>query len=229
MAPLRSLLAAGLLFLSAADAHFELNQPKSLEGDNMNERLQTSGPCGGGVPDLSKNTATDFHVDGDAVSLLLGHPQANFLIRGTLDDKAAGNWTQLFPIVQQSGRGDFCEPAVRAPREWAGKKGFIGIACAAPDGMLFQCAAVNFVAGAADEVPSSCTNGTSVSISFTEDESLTALLDDGSTKTPSSSAGSPSPSTSEGAAPSAKMGSGSLPVGAVAATVVMLLAGTALL
>ncbi|KAL2187775.1 hypothetical protein L209DRAFT_753897 [Thermothelomyces heterothallicus CBS 203.75] len=229
MASLRSLFAAGLLFLSAANAHFELNQPTPLEGDKMDESLESSGPCGGGVPDLSKNTATDFHVDGDAVSLLLAHPQANYLIRGTLDDKAAGNWTQLFPIVQQSGRGDFCEPSVKAPKEWAGKKGFIGIACAAPDGMLFQCAAVNFVSGAADEVPSSCTNGTSVSISFTDDASLSALLDDSSTSTPTSTAGSPSQSTSGSAAPSSKVGSGSLPIGAFAATVVMLLVGTALL
>ncbi|KAL2150513.1 hypothetical protein VTH82DRAFT_7076 [Thermothelomyces myriococcoides] len=229
MASLRSLFAAGLLFLSAANAHFELNEPAPLEGDNMDESLQNSGPCGGGRPDLSKNTATDFHVDGDTVSWLLTHPQANFLIRGTLDEKAEGNWTQLFPIVQQSGRGDLCEPSVTAPREWAGKKGFIGIACAAPDGMLFQCAAVNFVSGAADQPPSSCTNGTSVSASFTDDESLTALLDDSSADGPSSTSDSPSPSDTGNAAPTVRVGSGSLPIGALASTVAMLLLGTALL
>src|SRR5690606_6068030 len=67
-----------------------------------------------------------------------GHPQATFLIRATLDPKAEGNWTQLFPIITQSGRGAMCEPTVTAPKEWVGQKGFIGIACDAPDGMLFQ-------------------------------------------------------------------------------------------
>lgn len=137
MAPLRSFLASLLLFASA-NAHFELLAPPSLEGDKMDENQQPNGPCGGGVPDLSKDVTTDFHVDGDAVGLMLLHPQANWLIRGTLDEKAAGNWTQLAPIVMQSNRGSFCEPAVAVPKEWAGKKGIIGIACNAPDGLLYQ-------------------------------------------------------------------------------------------
>jgi hypothetical protein len=152
MAPLRSLLAAGLLFV-AAHAHFELVQPTSLEGDKMNENLEGNAPCGGGVADLSQNTATDFHVDGDAVAVELGHPQANWLIRATLDSRAAGNWTQLFPIVSQSGRGDFCQPAVTAPKEWVGKKGIISVACDAPDGLLFQ---VCFLVSAALHFPADC-------------------------------------------------------------------------
>ena len=138
MAPIRSIVAATLLFLSAANAHFELLKPTPLEGDNMNEDLEPNAPCGGGSADLSKNTATDFHVDGDSVTVLLAHPQADYLFRATLDTHAAGNWTQLWPIFTQSGRGNFCEPAVTAPKEWAGKKGFVGIACNAPDGILYQ-------------------------------------------------------------------------------------------
>ncbi|KAK4152088.1 hypothetical protein C8A00DRAFT_16569 [Chaetomidium leptoderma] len=226
MAPIRSLVAATLLFLSAANAHFELNQPPSLEGDKMNEDLEATGPCGGGVADLSKNTATDFHVDGDAVGVLLGHPQAKFLIRATLDTKAAGNWTQLYPIFLQSGRGNFCEPAVTAPKEWVGKKGIIGIACAAPDGMLFQCAAVNFVSGS-NTSPQSCTNGSSVSASFDTDPSLTALVGDASTPG-SSTAPSPSESTSGNAAASLLAGGSGMPVGSMAVTAAMLLLGAAL-
>lgn len=138
MAPLRSLFAAGLLFLSSANAHFDLRQPPSLEGDNMNEDLEPNAPCGGGVADLSTNKVVDFHVDGDAVSWFLGHPQAKWLIRGTLDSKAAGNWTEMYPIIQQNGRGEYCQPAVTAPKAWAGKKGIISVACGAPDGLLFQ-------------------------------------------------------------------------------------------
>ncbi|KAK4118412.1 hypothetical protein N657DRAFT_545880, partial [Parathielavia appendiculata] len=195
MAPVRSLLIAALLS-ATAQAHFELIQPTSLEGDSFNENLEANAPCGGGVADLSKNTATDFHVDGDAVGLLLGHAQANWLIRATLDERAGGNWTQLFPIVTQSGRGNFCEPSVTAPKEWVGKKGIIGIACAAPDGLLFQCAAVNFVEGA-NKAPSNCQNGSSVSLSFTSDPTLSALVGDASSST------APSPSSSSSGAPSA--------------------------
>lgn len=146
MAPLRSLVASALLFLSAANAHFDLTSPPPLEGDKVNKDLEGNAPCGGGVPDLAKSTATDFHVDGDAVAVLLGHPEANWLIRATLDSKAAANWTQLFPVVKQSGRGSFCEPAVSAPKEWAGKKGFIGIASKAEDGILYQVGSVNSIA-----------------------------------------------------------------------------------
>ncbi|KAH6629909.1 hypothetical protein B0J18DRAFT_85155 [Chaetomium sp. MPI-SDFR-AT-0129] len=225
MAPLRSLLAAGLFLFSSVNAHFSLDTPKPLEGDNMNEELEPNAPCGGGVPDLSKNDLTDFHVGGDSVHWQLGHPQANFLVRATLDSKAEGKWTQLFPIVQQSFRGDFCEPVVTAPKEWAGKKGFISIACAAPDGFLFQCAAVNFVSGSAD-APKSCTNGTQVTGSFVNDASLTALLDgeSGTTTSPS-----PSQSTSTGAASALYIPSGSLPLGSLAVTAAMVVLGAALL
>lgn len=138
MAPLRSLIAATLLFLFTANAQFELLLPPPLEGDKVNKDLEATGPCGGGVPDLSSNTATDFHVGGDSVAILLGQPQANILIGATLDSHAASNWTQLLPIIKQSGRGNFCEPAVTVPKEWAGKKGFIGVVSKAPDAERYQ-------------------------------------------------------------------------------------------
>jgi hypothetical protein len=142
MAPLRALATAALLFLSAANAHFVLLAPPSLEGDSINEDKEGNAPCGATLPDLSKRSATDFHVDGDFISLRLGHPQAKWLIRGTLEDKASGNWTQLFPIVLQSGLGNFCEPIVTAPQSWVNKTGVIGIVANAPDGTLYQVCAL---------------------------------------------------------------------------------------
>ncbi|KAK3903187.1 hypothetical protein C8A05DRAFT_33087 [Staphylotrichum tortipilum] len=232
MAPIRSLLAAGLLFLSTANAHFELLQPPSLEGDKMNEELEGNAPCGGGVPDLSKNTATDFHVDGDSIAVLLGHPQADWLFRATLDSKAAGNWSELYPIFTQSGRGNLCQPTVKAPKEWVGKKGIIGVACNAPDGILYQCAAVNFVAGASTTPGSSCTNG-SMTANFNSVPALAALVGE-SSSTPSSnpsSTSSPSAaaSTSKSAAASLLVVAGSSPIGSLAATAAMVLVGVALL
>lgn len=235
MSLLRSLVAASLLFLSA-HAHFELVQPPPLEGDSPDESLQPNGPCGGGVADLSQNTAADFHVDGDAVALALLHPQAKFLIRATLDSHAAGNWTQLHPIYQQNSRGNLCQPAITAPKDWAGQKGIIGIACAAPDGLLYQCAAVNFVEGV-NSAPASCTNGSSVTANFDDDATLSALVDDGNSTTtdPDSSATgstttalSPAESTSDSAAPAVVRGSG-LPIGSLAVAAVMVMVGAAVL
>ncbi|KAK3302783.1 uncharacterized protein B0T15DRAFT_403144 [Chaetomium strumarium] len=226
MATLRSLVTT-LCFLSAANAHFTLTQPPSLEGDSFNEGAEDNAPCGGGTPDLSSNTITDFHVDGEPVQVFLSHPQAKYLFRGTLDSKASGNWTQLFPIVQQSGRGNFCEPAVTAPSGWVGKKGFVGVACNAPDGMLYQCAAVNFVSGSST---STCTNGSSVSASIDTDAALAALVgDSSSTGGPSSTSPNPAATSSHNAAPSLLTHATGLPIGSMAVTVVMLLLGAALL
>ncbi|KAK4031825.1 hypothetical protein C8A01DRAFT_21017 [Parachaetomium inaequale] len=212
MAPLRSLVAATLLFLSTANAQFELLLPLPLEGDKMNKDLEPAGPCGGGVPDLSSNTATDFHVDGDSVAIRLGQPQANIMIGATLDSHAASNWTALFPIVKQSGQGNFCEPAITVPKEWAGKKGFIGVVSKTSDAERYQCAAVNFVSGAKKTVSSTCNNGTGVSASFTSDLTLSGMV------------GSPSNS----GASLLLRGSG-LPVGSFAVIAGMILAGAAVL
>ncbi|KAL2264180.1 hypothetical protein VTK26DRAFT_886 [Humicola hyalothermophila] len=228
MAPLGSLLRLGsslLVLAAAANAHFALVAPPPLEGGAMDESLQPNGPCGGGVADLSGDgpPTVDFHVGGDAVALALLHPQANWLIRGTLDPRADGNWTQLFPIVRQSGRGSFCEPVVAAPSEWAGQKGFIGIACNAPDGLLFQCAAVKFVSGT-NTFPdgSACTNGSSVTIEEIDDDpALTALL---TGETPTTEPGS---DEDEPNAASSVL-SGGLPIGSFVIAAVMFLVGAAL-
>ncbi|KAL1843541.1 hypothetical protein VTJ49DRAFT_1134 [Mycothermus thermophilus] len=226
MAPLRTLFTS-LLFLGAAHAHFSLEIPTSLEGDDMDDRLQPNAPCGGGNADLSTATTTDFHVDGDAILTLLGHPQATWLYRATLDPKAEGNWTQLFPIITQSGRGALCEPQVTAPQEWVGKKGFIGIACDAPDGMLFQCAAVNFVAGSRS-TPEACANASSVSVYFDENPNLSALLDSSDSTSSTPTAPAATPSSSDNAAASLVPGAG-LPIAGLAVSTFMLLVGAALL
>ncbi|KAK4202159.1 hypothetical protein QBC40DRAFT_169939 [Triangularia verruculosa] len=229
MASLRSVLATGLLLLSTtANAHFELHHPTPLTGD---QSKQATAPCGGGNPEIDQNTATDFHVEGDYVQIFNGHAQGHWLIRATLDPKAAGDWEQLFPIVQQTGRGNFCEPAVTAPSEWVGKKGFLGIGGNAGDGILYACAAVNFVSGSAPSPGGACVNGSSVSASFQPDETLSALVgsssDSGSTGS-ETTAPAPAATTSQPSAAAPMMGE-RLPFGGFALTGVMLLVGAALL
>ncbi|KAJ3951673.1 hypothetical protein N0V92_011906, partial [Colletotrichum tropicale] len=197
---------------------------------------QGTAPCGGYTASSSSAT-TDFHVAGDAVGMSNGHPQTKWLFRATLDQTASGNWTQVFPIVLQTGLGNFCEPQIAVPAEYAGKKGVLGVVAHSPDGLLYsvsppinerrdsmhtqrltqtpQCAAVNFVTGTA-ATNSDCKNA-SITVDFSSDPSLTALVNGGG----ASSSTSPSASASGSAAAS----SSSTPNAAPGATAGLLGAG----
>lgn len=140
MAPFSTFFGAALLLASSVSAHYSLLIPKPLGTD---DEQQGSGPCGGYTPDFSKNTVSDFHVGGSNVGMRLGHPQATWLFRGTLDKTGQNNWTQLFPHVTQSGLGNFCEPSIPAPESWAGKEGIIGVVGKAEDGLLFTVSCPN--------------------------------------------------------------------------------------
>jgi hypothetical protein len=136
MASFKAVAAAAVFFLSAANAHFNLITPPTIGFDDDKEG---TAPCGSFTPDFTNKSALfDFHVGGEPVAMKLGHPQVNWLFRGTLDETANGNWTQLFPIVQQSGLGLFCETAVPAPEAWVGKQGVVGVVANGPDGILYQ-------------------------------------------------------------------------------------------
>ncbi|KAF9875350.1 gpi anchored protein [Colletotrichum karsti] len=175
-----------LLAATTATAHFSLTIPKPLGDSDEN---QGTAPCGGYAASSSSPT-TDFHVAGDSVGMENGHPQTKWLFRATLDQTAAGGWTQAFPIVLQTGLGAFCEPQVAVPADFAGKKGVVSVVAHSPDGLLYACAPVNFVTGAAP-THSECKNA-SITVDFDSDPSLTALLS--ATVTPSGTA-SPAAST----------------------------------
>ncbi|KYK56366.1 GPI anchored protein [Drechmeria coniospora] len=166
---MKSLVTLSALCAFAA-AHFTLTYPPSIGFEDADE---DKAPCGGFTPDFTKDLV-DFHVGGEAIAVRLMHPQCNWLFRVTTDEKAASGWEQIFPIVQQSGLGDFCEPQVTVPESYVGKKGVVGVVSSAVDGLLYQCIAVNFVPGSA-EPPSKCKNGT-IKASFVADASLSALV-----------------------------------------------------
>lgn len=128
------------IFLSLASlssAHFLMNYPDSIGFDDDKEGTS---PCGGFTPDLSSGSKqlVDFHVGGDSLAMRATHNQVTWLFRVTLDGTASSGWKQIFPIVQQSGLGDFCEPHITLPASYAGKKGVIGVVTDAPDGLLYQ-------------------------------------------------------------------------------------------
>ncbi|PFH63123.1 hypothetical protein XA68_17767 [Ophiocordyceps unilateralis] len=189
------LLIAVSLWLGLVAAHFQVLYPKSI---GFSDESEDKEPCGGFTPD-SSTKKVDFHVGGDALAMRLTHQQGNWLFRATTDETARSGWKQIFPIVQQSGLGDFCEPSVTAPEDFAGKKGVVSVVSSAVDGLLYQCIAVNFVDGSAKDRPSECRNASSVQASFTSDNKLSALTGDASWS-PSPTSSSAAASTSSGAA-----------------------------
>ncbi|KAM0339038.1 hypothetical protein ACHAPU_011097 [Fusarium lateritium] len=183
-----STLLSAAVFCGLSLAHFEVKYPDTI---GFKDDDEDKSPCGGFTPDLSKDKLVDFHVGGEAIALRSTHQQGNWLFRVTLDDKADGDWEQIFPIVQQSGLGDFCQPQLTVPEKYAGKKGWVNVVSSAVDGLLYQCIAANFVKGKAD-APSECKNASSVKASFTDDSALSALVDNGSKSESSSTTGTAS-------------------------------------
>ncbi|KGQ08007.1 hypothetical protein BBAD15_g6679 [Beauveria bassiana D1-5] len=141
-------------------AHFQLKYPPTIGFEDAKE---DTGPCGGFTPDLSKSDLADFHIGGDAVAVRLSHPQSKWLFRVTTDPSDEKKWEQIYPIVLQSGLGDFCLPQLTVPEKYAGKKGVLSI-----------CSSVNFVTGS-KEKPKECTNAT-LTASFSSDDALSALV-----------------------------------------------------
>jgi len=195
-----SKIFAALLLASQASAHFLLNWPTSIGFDDDNEG---NGPCGGFTPDFSKANISDFHVGGDTIFLKGTHPTTTFLIRGTLDQTANGNYTNFLQPYQVVGLGNNCNPLVPGPSSFAGSKGIIQIVADSPDGILYQCAAVNFVSGSGPAKGSNgCANATGVTISYTADANFNFL----GNSTSAGNSTSSTPSSSSGAASATKSG-----------------------
>ncbi|PBP17212.1 GPI anchored cell wall protein [Diplocarpon rosae] len=149
-------LTAGLvaaLLIDQTSAHFLLKYPETF----------------------SSNTLTPFHVSGDAIALQSTHPDTKWLFRATLGTPTSGNWTALSPAIAQSNLGEFCRRDIEVPASWVGMNGTIGIAADSPDGVLYQCAAVTYVAGAATATPSACSNATGVTATYVADTVLSSL------------------------------------------------------
>lgn len=127
-----SLLLAALL--PTTFAHFVLNYPTSLGFDDDRESI---GPCGGYDIVFGAND-TNVTVESFAIASRSTHPQANWLFRATLSTAEPFNWTNLLPVVQQSGLGDFCIPSFSAPSSFVGQRGVLQIVQSAVDGNLYQ-------------------------------------------------------------------------------------------
>lgn len=123
-----------LALLPSTLAHFVLNYPPSL---GFNEDDQGTAPCGGvdvAIPD----NATEVTVGGFSVAVRSTHPQSNWLYRITTSVEEPYNWTNILPVVSQSGVGDFCLPNITVPEDLIGQKAILQISASAVDGALYQ-------------------------------------------------------------------------------------------
>ena len=136
MFPINKAVIHGLMIIfliHQVAGHFLLHTPETIGFDDDNEGIP---PCGGFKVTFDKTS--DWHVGGDVISLTSTHPKADWLFRSTLDKTACGNWTDLSPIVSQTGLGSYCEPSLSVPSDWAGSSGIVQIVQNAADGTLFQ-------------------------------------------------------------------------------------------
>jgi hypothetical protein len=127
-------LLSTLLFTSLTTAHFILLWPPTAGFDDDKE---PTFPCGSFTPKIDGNTP-DVQVDRFSISIQNVHPVGEWSFRGTTDTKAPFNFTEIVPLVNTTGVGDFCLDYMKVPSDWAGKSGVIQVVDNSPDGILFQ-------------------------------------------------------------------------------------------
>ncbi|KIV81603.1 hypothetical protein PV11_03776 [Exophiala sideris] len=191
-----SLLSLLSIWTACASAHFILQYPNSLGFDDDNEG---TAPCGGFAITFNSSD-DDIPIGGFPVSMLSTHPAADWLFRATLDQQAPFNWTNLLPVVSETGLGQFCLPALTAPSDFAGKDGVIQVIQNGPDGVLYQCAAVHFINGVNSTVSSSCTNVTGLTATVTNENNFNTTSSSSATSSGASSTGTAASATSSGVA-----------------------------
>ncbi|KXL41470.1 hypothetical protein M433DRAFT_113244 [Acidomyces richmondensis BFW] len=140
---MRSQLFPLLAMATVTSAHFILHWPPSA---GFNDDLESTSPCGSFTP-VVDGSSPEIQVNRFAVKIQNVHPQGEWIFRGSVDTEAPYNFSDVTPIVNTTGIGDFCLDYMSVPNEWAGKAGIIQVVDSSVDGMLYQCAPVNFVAG----------------------------------------------------------------------------------
>jgi hypothetical protein len=132
MKPVSILSLSALTTLTTA--HFLLNYPPTLGFDDS---IEGTSPCGG-FPVVFNSSDVQVQVDGFPIALRSTHPEADWLFRATLSQQEPFNWTNLLPVVHETGLGDFCIPDFKVPAEFTGQTGLLQIMQEAADGPLYQ-------------------------------------------------------------------------------------------
>ena len=114
------------VFLTVAESHFLLNYPPSIGFSSDNE---TIAPCGGYDLIFNNITAPSVSVTVDAftIEVLSTDAQAKWLMRATMSRSAPFDWTNLLPVMSETGTGDFCVPDLALPPGFAREAGVIQV------------------------------------------------------------------------------------------------------
>lgn len=124
-----------LALLPSTLAHFVLNYPPPL--GPLDEDNEGTAPCGG-LDINNPGNVTDVTVGGFSIASRSTHPQANWLFRVTTSTQEPYNWTNVLPVVSQSGLGDFCLPSLSVPDSFVGQQAILQVTQGAVDGSLYQ-------------------------------------------------------------------------------------------
>ncbi|KAK4505462.1 hypothetical protein PRZ48_003425 [Zasmidium cellare] len=181
-----------------ASAHFRLDWPPTagfIDDDEPNA------PCGGATVTVN-DTAPEVQVDQFAVEIFSSHPAGSWSFHATTDTQAPYNFTEIVPMVNSTGIGEFCLTNIRAPSDFAGKSGVLQIIDHSIDGVLYQCAPVRFVSGSNSTAGPACINATGFSAEWTSTEasSSSSPSSSGTSSSSSGSATAQASSTSSAAA-----------------------------
>lgn len=130
---LLSILSLAVL-TQRSTAHFLLNYPPTL---GFSDDMEGTGPCGS-FPVVFNSSDVQVQVGGFPIALTSTHPEADWLFRATLSPNEPFNWTNLLPVVHETGLGDFCIPNFTVPAEFVGQSGLLQIMQDAADGVLYQ-------------------------------------------------------------------------------------------
>ncbi|KAK0622626.1 hypothetical protein B0T14DRAFT_408767, partial [Immersiella caudata] len=145
---------------SAVSAHFVLETPTSL---GFNDEKLGESPCGSFDPtDRSKGVAK-WSVGGGNVGVISTHGSVTWQINAALVSEPT-KWLPLVREFAQTGVGNVCIQRVPGFSAWIGQPVVVQIIQHGHDGVLHQCAAIEFIAGGPDPVPADCKNSNSVTI-----------------------------------------------------------------
>lgn len=135
LATMRVEILSTLAFTATlSSAHFQILYPP--QGYEFSEEEQTTGPCGGPIPEVNGETV-DVQVDQFAISVRSGHPKGAWSFSYTNSTSEPLNFTEISTLEVQ-GVGDFCLTSFSVPSELAGSSGIVQVVNNAEDGMLYQ-------------------------------------------------------------------------------------------
>ncbi|KAK0701284.1 hypothetical protein B0H67DRAFT_468260, partial [Lasiosphaeris hirsuta] len=148
------------LAVSAASAHYVLDYPTRIGFDD--EKLDQA-PCGSFDPTDRSAGVTKWSIGGSNIAVTSTHARVRWQFNVALVSDPT-RWLPLVKEFGQTGVGNVCFKGVPGISAWANQQAVLQVIQYGHDGVLYQCAAIEIVAGGPDPVPNSCKNSNGISI-----------------------------------------------------------------